>query len=92
MILNMNTKKLTKMTNDFQIEVSEELHRAWPQFRGLALSATVVNSRYDAALWRRIDLFTEEYRAKYTTDSIKAMPAIQATRQAYKRCGKDPSR
>ena len=92
MILNTNTKRLTKMTNDFQIEVSEELHRAWPQFRGLALSATVVNSRYDAALWRRIDLFTEEYRAKYTTDSIKAMPAIQATRQAYKRCGKDPSR
>ena len=25
-------------------------------------------------------------------DSIKEMPSIQATRQAYKRCGKDPSR
>ena len=25
-------------------------------------------------------------------DSIKEMPAIQATRQAYKKCGKDPSR
>lgn len=80
------------MTNEYVIEVSDELRHAWPQFCGLALSATVRNSQYDAELWKRIDAFTEEYRAKYTTDSIKAMPTIQATRQAYKRCGKDPSR
>ena len=36
--------------------------------------------------------FTELYRQRYTTDSIKLIPAIQATRQAYKKCGKDPSR
>jgi DNA/RNA-binding domain of Phe-tRNA-synthetase-like protein len=29
---------------------------------------------------------------RYTIDSLKLMPAIQATRAAYKACGKDPSR
>ena len=74
------------------IEVSDELRQAWPQFRGAAVFATVKNSAYSEALWKRIDEYTELYRAKYTTDSIKEMPAIQATRMAYKKCGKDPSR
>ena len=74
------------------IEVSEELKQAWPRFRGAAVFATVTNSAYSDVLWKRIDEYTELYRAKYTTDSIKEMPAIQATRQAYKKCGKDPSR
>ncbi|WP_300726952.1 B3/4 domain-containing protein [uncultured Bacteroides sp.] len=75
-----------------EIEVSDELRNAWPQFRGVAVFATVKNTQYSEALWQRIGEFTELYRSKYTTDSIKEMPAIQATRQAYKKCGKDPSR
>lgn len=78
-------KKLT-------IEVSDELRQAWPQFRGAAVFATVKNSAHSDALWERIETYMELYRSKYTTDSIKEMPAIQATRQAYKKCGKDPSR
>ena len=74
------------------IEVSEELKQAWPQFRGAAVFATVKNTAYNEELWKRIDEFTVLYRSKYTTDSIKEMPAIQATRQAYKKCGKAPSR
>ena len=77
---------------DLKIEVSEELRQAWPQFRGAAVFATVKNSPYSEELWKRIGEFTELYRQKYTIDSIKEMPAIQATRQAYKKCGKDPSR
>lgn len=75
-----------------KIEVSEELHRAWPGFRGAAVFVTVRNTAYNAELWKRIEAFTALYREKYTLDSIKEMPAIQATRQAYKKCGKDPSR
>ena len=78
-------KKLT-------ITVSDELRQAWPQFRGAAVFASVTNSAHSEALWKHIGEYMEEYRAKYTTDSIKEMPAIQATRQAYKKCGKDPSR
>lgn len=78
-----------KMLN---IVVSDELKSAWPQFRGAAVFAEVKNTAYNEELWKRIESFTELYRSRYTVDSIKAMPAIQATRQAYKKCGKDPSR
>lgn len=74
------------------IQCSEEIKRACPEFRGMALEATVVNTPYSAELWSEIECFTTEYRARYTVDSIKEMPSIQATRTAYKRCGKDPSR
>lgn len=78
-----------KMLN---IVVSDELKSAWPQFKGAAVFAEVKNTAYNEALWKKIESFTELYRSRYTVDSIKEMPAIQATRQAYKKCGKDPSR
>ena len=76
----------------FTIKVSEELKTAWPQFAGAAVYAKVTNTPYNEALWERINQFVALYREQYTTDSIKSMPAIQATRAAYKACGKDPSR
>lgn len=78
-----------KMLN---IVVSDELKSAWPQFKGAAVFAEVKNTAYNEALWKKIESFTELYRSRYTVDSIKEMPAIQATRQTYKKCGKDPSR
>ena len=74
------------------IRCSEEIKQACPEFKGMALEATVINTPYNESLWKEIERFTVEYRTKYTVDSIKEMPAIQATRTAYKRCGKDPSR
>ena len=75
-----------------QIRCSEEIKQACPEFKGMALEAMVTNTPYSEELWQEIGRFTEEYRAKFTVDSIKEMPSIQATRTAYKRCGKDPSR
>ena len=74
------------------IEVSEEIRRACPQFAGVAILATVKNTSYNETLWKQIDEFTIRYREMYTTDSIKDMSTIRATREAYKKCGKDPSR
>lgn len=75
-----------------KITVSEEIRKACPDFAGMAVSASVRNTAYSEALWKNIDEFTRLYREKYTVDSIKDMPAIRATREAYKKCGKDPSR
>ena len=75
-----------------EIIVSEEIKNACPQFAGIAVSATVKNTPYSEELWRKIDEFTVRYREMYTTDSIKDMVTIRATREAYKKCGKDPSR
>lgn len=75
-----------------KIEISKEIREACPSFAGVAVLATVKNTPYSEALWKQIDEFTIRYREKYTTDSIKDMVTIRATREAYKKCGKDPSR
>lgn len=75
-----------------KIIVSEEIKNACPQFAGIAVAATVKNTPYSEALWQKIEEFTVRYREMYTTDSIKDMVTIHATREAYKKCGKDPSR
>lgn len=76
----------------YTITVSEEIKTKWPQYRGAAVYATVKNTSYNEALWEEIAHFTEHLRATETTDSIKQQLAITATREAYRACGKDPSR
>ena len=76
----------------YHITLSEEIKRLCPAFQGVAVMAQVTNSAHNAELWREIDAFTRELRADETAESIKQQPAIAATREAYKRCGKDPSR
>ena len=77
---------------NFTFTISEEIRQACPEFVGAAVSVTFQNTEYSAPLWQEIGRFLADYRVRFTVDSIKEMPSIQATRQAYKRCGKDPSR
>ena len=77
---------------NFTFTISEEIRQACPEFVGAAVSVMFQNTEYSAPLWQEIERFLADYRVRYTVDSIKEMPSIQATRQAYKRCGKDPSR
>jgi DNA/RNA-binding domain of Phe-tRNA-synthetase-like protein len=74
------------------IQVSDEIRERCPEFVGAAVFADVDNSQFSSELWQEIDSFIDDYRSRYTIDSIKQMPSIEATRTAYRRCGKDPSR
>ena len=74
------------------ISVSDEIKSACPNFKGAAVYAVVKNTAYSEPLWNKINEYISLYRSRYTIDSIKEMTAIQATRTAYKKCGKDPSR
>ena len=76
----------------YQLTLSEELKSRCPEYRGAAVYAEVINTPYSEGLWQEIDIFTQELRANETTDGIKQQPTIAATREAYRRCGKDPSR
>ena len=76
----------------FYLTLSTELTSRCPEYRGAAVYAEVVNSPFSEGLWQEIDAFTQELRARDTADSIKQQPAIAATREAYRRLGKDPSR
>lgn len=75
-----------------KIIVSSEIESVCLGFVGAAVEATVVNSPYCEALWHEINALGESYRALYTTETVKQVPGIEATRRVYKACGKDPSR
>ena len=76
----------------YNITVSEEIKRACPVFKGAAVYAEVTNTTFCKELWDEINAFTHELTATTQADDIKLQPAIAATREVYKRCGKDPSR
>ncbi|HIY88420.1 MAG TPA: hypothetical protein H9824_06935 [Candidatus Bacteroides pullicola] len=76
----------------FHLTLSTELTSRCPEYRGAAVYAEVSNTSFCEGLWQEIDAFTQELRAHETADSIKQQPTIAATREAYRRLGKDPSR
>lgn len=76
----------------FEIIVSEEIRAVCPQFEGVAVYAEVKNSSFSQGLWDEINTFTAELLQSSQLDDIKKHAVIAATREAYKRCGKDPGR
>ena len=75
-----------------KIIVSQEIESVCPTFVGAAVEAQVVNTPYCAELWDEIHALEEKFRSELTTESLKQLPSIAATRNVYKACGKDPSR
>lgn len=76
----------------YSIIVSKEIKEACPVFAGAAVYAEVKNTSFSKGLWEEIDAFTKELTATTQLEDIKKQPVIAATREAYKRCGKDPGR
>lgn len=75
-----------------KIIVSEEIETVCPKFVGACVEANVQNSPYCHELWDEINALGEKYRDTLTTESLKEMSGIAATRKVYRACGKDPSR
>ena len=76
----------------FTITLSEDIKKACPEFKGAAVYAAVRNTPFCEGLWEEINAFSHELTSSTQMDEIKLQPAIAATREAYKRCGKDPGR
>ena len=76
----------------FKIEISEEIKSHCPNFAAVAIMARVINTNYNSGLWDEINLCIREYKLTYRIEDIKNIPAIEATRNAYKQLGKDPNR
>ena len=79
-------------TNSIIVKVSQEIESVCPEFVGACVEAQVVNTPYCEELWQEIKALGERYRSELTTESLKDMTSIAATRRVYKACGKDPSR
>ena len=75
-----------------KIIVEQQIENVCPRFVGACVEAEVENSPYSEELWKVIDRQGEQFRQLFTTQTVKDISAIAATRSVYKACGKDPSR
>ena len=75
-----------------KVIVSHEIEQICPEFVGACVEADVVNTPYSEPLWQEIEALCGKLRQELTTESLKEITSIAATRRVYKACGKDPSR
>ena len=75
-----------------KIVVSQEIKEVCPLFVGACVEASVCNSHFSSALWDEIGNFSQTFCQQYTTETLKEITPISATRSIYRLCGKDPSR
>ena len=75
-----------------KVVVSPEIGAVCPEFVGACIEASVVNTPYCEPLWQEIEQLGVRFRQELTTETLKDMTSISATRRIYKLCGKDPSR
>ncbi len=74
------------------VTLSDEITAACPDIHLLVLSCHVTNSLSNESLWKEIREAEIAFRSTTQMEEINKRPAIQATRQVYKRLGKDPNR
>lgn len=75
-----------------KLQFSKEILDAAPALQVLQVEARVSNEATGDALWDEMMRFTASLREICTIEEVRHAPAIDATRAAYKRCGKDPNR
>lgn len=75
-----------------EIIVSNEIETVCPNFVGVCVEARVKNSQYSQPLWDEINTLETKFKAELTTETLKDISGIAATRRVYRACGKDPSR
>ena len=75
-----------------KVIVSQEIEQVCPEFVGACVDAMVVNTPYSNELWKEIETLCNKFRNELTTESLKEITSIAATRRIYRVCGKDPSR
>ena len=80
------------MIKQMKVIVSQEIESVCPNFVGACVEAEVVNTPYCQPLWDEINALGEQLKTDLTTESLKDLSGIAATRRVYKACGKDPSR
>lgn len=75
-----------------KIIIEYRIKEACPDVRIGLIRAKVVNSEFSEELNKEIESLSEKIKSSYELLWINKRPAIAATRQLYKKLGKDPNR
>ena len=74
------------------ISISEELRSKVPSIKLSCIECDVVLQPKNDELWNLLEKKVAELAGKMQVDDISTIPAIAASRKAYRACGKDPAR
>lgn len=74
------------------ITISDRIAAVCPELHVAVIKCEVRNSPYNTGLWQEIDDFCSRFSSTHTIKDINQQPAVYATRQVYKKLGKDPNR
>lgn len=75
-----------------KIEILPEIKSLCPDLTLAIIECRIQNNAFSEALWKEIEEASRELRDTMEIAAIKKRPIIEATRLAYKKCGKDPNR
>ena len=75
-----------------KITVSDELAAKVPKLQLACIECDVEMQLFNGELWNEIQQKIIELNSKFQIEDISKIPAISASRKAYKACGKDPAR
>lgn len=75
-----------------KISISEQIKRKIPGIVLGCIECDVKISEENPELWKEIRLACKEIERTKGFTEVSSLPAIKASRQAYKLCGKDPAR
>ena len=70
------------ISETMNIIVSQEIEQVCPGFVGACVEAEVVNTPYSEGLWQEIKALGERLRQELTTETLKELSGIAATRRA----------
>ncbi len=90
LLTNLN-RKLTMETLT-KVVIDPCFAQRIPHYRAMIIEADVVNSETSDGQKLAMEELAAGIAARYEVGAINSIPAIAATRAAYKACGKDPNR
>lgn len=74
------------------VEFEPDFAARVPGYRTIIIEANVQNSETSETQKAEMHALTDKIAAQYEVPEINSIPAIAATRAAYKACGKEPNR
>ena len=74
------------------VSISDEIKKCAPRLALACIECDVSVSESNEALWNEIGRKTDEIAGTLKIGDISCLPAVSASRKAYRACGKDPAR
>lgn len=92
--LFVDRKKIVVLIRKIKMHISinHDIKSKCPNLHLSIIECTIINTSYNEELWKEIDKEIQSFQNKYVISDINKIPIIKATREAYKKCGKDPNR